>query len=124
MVAKFMALAFLLEGLITLYVPEGWIAGLLGSGNSLTIITAALLGVPAYTTSLTALPLISGLLTQGMNPAAALAFLVAGPVTTLPAMAAVWPLVAHRVFTLYVTFALAGAVFIGYIYSVSTTLIK
>jgi uncharacterized membrane protein YraQ (UPF0718 family) len=64
MVAKFMALAFLLEGLITLYVPEGWIAGILGSGNPLNIITAALLGVPAYTTSLSALPMISGLLNR------------------------------------------------------------
>jgi len=114
----------LLEGLITLYVPGQWITGLLGSGNPLTIITAALLGVPAYTTSLTALPMISGLLTQGMNPAAALAFLVAGPVTTLPAMAAVWPLVARRVFVLYVSLALAGAVLIGFIYSVMTVLIK
>ena len=85
MVGKFMALAFMLEGLITLYVPAKWISSALGSGNPLTIITAALLGVPAYTTSLTALPMISGLLNQGMNPAAALAFLVAGPVTTLPA---------------------------------------
>jgi hypothetical protein len=124
MVAKFMALAFLLEGLITLYVPEGWIAGILGSGNPLNIITAALLGVPAYTTSLSALPMISGLLNQGMNPAAALAFLVAGPVTTLPAMAAVWPLVVSRVFVLYVSFALAGAVLIGYIYSIVTALFK
>jgi uncharacterized membrane protein YraQ (UPF0718 family) len=124
MVGKFMALAFLLEGLITLYVPGQWITGLLGSGNPLTIITAALLGVPAYTTSLTALPMISGLLNQGMNPAAALAFLVAGPVTTLPAMAAVWPLVARRVFVLYVSLALAGAVLIGFIYSIMTAITK
>jgi uncharacterized membrane protein YraQ (UPF0718 family) len=59
-----------------------------------------------------------------MNPAAALAFLVAGPVTTLPAMAAVWPLVVSRVFVLYVSFALAGAVLIGYIYSIVTALFK
>jgi uncharacterized membrane protein YraQ (UPF0718 family) len=123
MVAKFMALAFLLEGLITLYVPEGWISAVLGSGNPLTIITAALLGVPAYTTSLTALPMISGLLNQGMNPAAALAFLVAGPVTTLPAMAAVWPLVVRRVFGLYVSFALVGAVLIGYLFSLAGALL-
>lgn len=117
MVTKFMALAFLLEGLITLYVPERWITGALGADNPLTIITAVLLGVPAYTTSLTALPMIGGLLNQGMNPAAALAFLIAGPITTLPAMAAVWPLVARRVFLLYVSFALAGAVLIGYTFS-------
>ena len=117
MVTKFMALAFLLEGLITLYVPQEWIAGLLGSSNPLTIVTAALLGVPAYTTSLTALPMISGLLNQGMNPAAALAFLVAGPVTTLPAMAAVWPLVVRRVFVLYIAFVLIGALLVGYIFN-------
>ncbi|UCD79962.1 MAG: permease [Desulfobacterales bacterium] len=122
MVGKFMALAFLLEGLITLYVPASWISGSLGSQSPLAILAAALLGVPAYTTSLTALPLISGLLTQGMNPAAAIAFLVAGPTTTLPAMAAVWPLVSRRVFVLYVSFSLVGAVLAGYFYSLVATL--
>ena len=122
MVAKFMALAFLLEGVITLYVPQRWISGALGSDNPLAIVTAALLGVPAYTTSLTALPMISGLLNQGMNPAAALAFLIAGPITTLPAMAAVWPLVVRRVFVLYVSFALGGAVMIGGIYRIISSL--
>jgi uncharacterized membrane protein YraQ (UPF0718 family) len=117
MVGKFMALAFVLEALITLYVPAGWISASLGSQSPLAIISAALLGIPAYTTSLTALPMISGLLNQGMNPAAAIAFLIAGPTTTLPAMAAVWPLVARRVFLLYVSFALAGAVLTGVWYS-------
>jgi uncharacterized membrane protein YraQ (UPF0718 family) len=120
MVGKFMALAFLLEGLITLYVPQEWISVALGRQNPLVIITAALLGVPTYTTSLTALPMISGLLTQGMNPAAALAFLVAGPTTTLPAMAAVWPLVARRVFAVYLSFALIGAILIGYLFNIAS----
>jgi uncharacterized protein len=122
MVGKFMALAFLLEGLITLYVPARWISGSLGAQSPLAILAAALLGVPAYTTSLTALPMIGGLLTQGMNPAAALAFLIAGPTTTLPAMAAVWPLVSRRVFVLYVSFSLLGAVMAGYAYSLVASL--
>jgi hypothetical protein len=117
MVGKFMALAFVLEALITLYVPANWISVSLGSQSPLAIISAALLGIPAYTTSLTALPMISGLLNQGMNPAAAIAFLIAGPTTTLPAMAAVWPLVARRVFVMYVSFALVGAVLTGVCYS-------
>ena len=53
-----------------------------------------------------------------MNPAAALAFLIAGPITTLPAMAAVWPLVTRSVFVLYVSFSLIGAVVAGYIYTI------
>lgn len=122
MVGKFMALAFLLEGLITLYVPASWISASLGAHSPLAILAAALLGVPVYTTSLTALPMIGGLLTQGMNPAAALAFLIAGPTTTLPAMAAVWPLVSRRVFVLYVSFSLVGAVLAGYAYSLVASL--
>ena len=115
MVIKFMALAFFLEALIILYVPVEWINSLIGQGNEWAILTAAILGVPTYTSNLSALPMVSGLLTQGMSPAAALAFLVAGPTTTLPAMAAVWTLVSKRVFTLYVFFALAGAILLGYL---------
>lgn len=117
MVAKFMALAFLLEALITLYVPSGWIAGLLGQQNQWAILMAALIGVPVYTTELTALPLMNGLLAQGMNPAAVLAFLIAGPTTTLPAMAAVWGLTTRRIFFLYIAFVLVGAIVFGYAYS-------
>ena len=117
MVVKFMALAYFIEALIVLYVPSQWITGLLGPQNPLAILTAAFVGVPVYTTNLTALPLVGGLLTQGMNPGAALAFLIAGPTTTLPAMAAVWGLVTGRVFILYVAFSLIGAIVLGYIYS-------
>ena len=78
---------------------------------------AALIGVPVYPSNLTILSMISGLLAQGMNPAAALAFLTAGPTTTLPTMAAVWGLTNRRVFVLYVSFSLVGALVLGYIYS-------
>ena len=115
MVIKFMALAFFLEALIILYIPAEWIVGIMGRDNDWAIITAALLGVPTYTSNLSALPMVSGLLVQGMSPAAALAFLIAGPTTTLPAMAAVWSLVTHRVFVLYVSFALVGAIVLGYL---------
>jgi uncharacterized membrane protein YraQ (UPF0718 family) len=116
LVVQFMALAYFLEAVIQLYIPEAWIAGALGRQNSYAILVAAFLGVPAYTSNLTALPLISGLLAQGMNPAAALAFLIAGPTTTLPAMSAVWGLVSKRVFSLYVAYALLGAIVLGYLY--------
>lgn len=115
MVIKFMALAFFLEAIIILYIPGEWITSIMGKENSWAIITAAFLGVPVYTSNLSALPMVSGLLTQGMSPAAALSFLIAGPTTTLPAMAAVWTMVTHRVFTLYVSFALFGAVILGYL---------
>lgn len=114
MVIKFMALAFFLEALIILYVPQEWITSIMGEDNSLAIFTATFLGIPVYTSNLSALPMVSGLLAQGMSPAAGLAFLIAGPTTTLPAMAAVWTLVKHRIFILYVSFSLVGAILLGY----------
>lgn len=123
MVAKFMALAFFLEALIILYIPSEWIAGLLGQQNQWAILMAALIGVPVYTTELTALPMVSGLLAQGMDPGAALAFLIAGPTTTLPAMAAVWGLTTRRVFFLYLSFVLVGAIVFGYLYDLAGRLI-
>jgi hypothetical protein len=116
LVVRFMLLAFVLEALIIRYVPAVWITNLLGQQNPLAIVFAALIGVPVYTSNLAALPMVSGLLAQGMNPAAGLAFLVAGPTTTLPAMTAVWQLASRRVFVLYVAFALVGAVIAGYMY--------
>ena len=114
MVIKFMALAFFLEALIILYVPQEWITSIMGKDNSWAIFTATVLGIPVYTSNLSALPMVSGLLAQGMSPAAGLAFLIAGPTTTLPAMAAVWTLVKHRIFILYVSFSLVGAMLLGY----------
>jgi hypothetical protein len=118
MVLKFMLLAFAIEALIHFYVPESWITAVMGGDNFWSVPLAALLGVPVYTSNLTALPLIGGLLNQGMSPGAALAFLIAGPTTTLPAMAAVWGLVSRRVFTVYVAISLVGAVFAGIAYQI------
>ncbi len=119
MVIKFMLLAWLIGALVKLYVPEEWIARILSADNSWSIVIAALLGVPVYTSNLAAMPLVGGLLTLGMHPAAALAFLIAGPMTTLPAMSAVWGLVNRKVFALYIGFALLGAVVLGYVYNIA-----
>src|SRR4030043_1305628 len=116
MVAKFMILAFFLEALIIFYIPSEVIIDLLGKNNPFAILTAALVGIPVYTSSIPALAMMGGLLAQGMAPAAALAFLIAGPTTTIPAMAAVWNIASRRVFVLYVMFTLVSAVVMGYLY--------
>ena len=115
MVSKFMILAFFLEALIVLYIPQNLIIGIMGKGNFLSVFWAALIGVPVYTSNLSALPMVGGLLQQGMNPGAALAFLISGPITTIPAMAAVKGLTTKKVFYLYVSFAFFGALVFGYL---------
>lgn len=109
-----MSLAFLLEALIVRFVPDRVIAGYLGPDGLFSVPLAALLGLPFYTTELAALGIVSGLLTEGMSPPAALTFLVGGGVTTLPAMAAVYGTVKPRIFALYLAFCAAGSLLAGY----------
>ena len=79
------------------YVPADWIAGALGGTSLGTIALAALIGVPAYLNGYTAVPLVDALLSQGMNPGAAMSFIIAGDVTCIPAAVAVWALVKPKV---------------------------
>jgi uncharacterized protein len=111
---RWLLVAFALEALILAHVPQEAIAGTLGGQNSLAVPLAALVGLPLYMTEVAALPIVSGLLQSGMSPGAALAFLIAGPATTVPAMVAVWSLVRPRVFALYVGVALIGAMALGF----------
>ncbi len=107
--AKWLTLAFLLESLMLAYVPADLVARALGGGGLMPIVTATLVGVPAYLNGYAALPLVGGLVEQGMAPGAGLAFLVAGGVTSLPAAIAVWALVKRPVFALYIGLALIGS---------------
>lgn len=122
MVAKFMIIAFALEAVIQLYVPQSAIVALLGVGNPLAVGLAALVGIPIYTTNIAAIPLVGGLLEGGMMPGAALAFLIAGPATTIPAMSAVYGIAKPRVFAVYVAITLVGAVVISYAYQLFSIL--
>jgi len=113
---KWLTLAFLLESLMLAYVPANLIASVLGGDGLTPMLTATLVGVPAYLNGYAALPLVSGLIEQGMAPGAGLAFLVAGGVTSLPAAIAVFALVKRPVFLLYVVFALMGSTASGLLY--------
>ncbi len=110
---KWLLLAYLLEAVMIRWVPADWIGGALGGDGPGTILLAAVLGAPAYLNGYAAAPLAAGLIEQGMNPGAAMSFLIAGGVTCIPAAVAVYSLVRLRVFAAYIGFATFGAVLAG-----------
>lgn len=113
---KWLTLAFVLESLMLAYVPAEWTTQALGGEGLVPIATATIVGVPAYLNGYAALPLVSGLISQGMLPGAGMAFLVAGGVTCIPAAIAVFALVKRPVFALYISFALTGSFASGLLY--------
>ena len=116
-VGKFMIIAYFIEALIILYVPETVVISLLGKSDGLSIVLSTLFGLPFYTTNLAALGILGGLLEKGMVPGAALAFLISGPTTTLPAMSAVFGIAKPKVFIFYLGVALFGAVIFGALFA-------
>ncbi|MGB7316685.1 MAG: permease [Planktotalea sp.] len=120
--AKWLTLAFTLESLMLAWLPADLVARSLGGTGLAPIAIATLVGVPAYLNGYAALPLVGGLMGQGMAPGAGLAFLVAGGVSSLPAAIAVWALVKRQVFMLYLGIALVGSFASGLLFQLWSTL--
>lgn len=110
---KWLLLAYVIEAVMIRWIPADMIASVLGGDGIGTIFLAALVGAPAYLNGYAAAPLAAGLIEQGMNPGAAMSFMLAGGVTCIPAAVAVWSLVRARIFAGYIAFATLGSVIAG-----------
>jgi uncharacterized membrane protein YraQ (UPF0718 family) len=113
---KWMTLAFLIESLMIAYIPAASVAQWVGMDNAMAIPLSSIIGIPAYMNGYAAIPLISGLMELGMAPGAALSFVTAGAVSSIPAAMAVYALVKRSVFVLYIMIGVAGSLVAGYLY--------
>lgn len=113
---KWLAFAYTVEALLVTYIPASLIANLVGGKGIVPIATAALVGMPAYLNGYVAPALLSGFVEQGMSLGAAMAFMVSGAVSSIPAMAAVWSLVNRSVFVAYLSLGLLGAIISGLVF--------
>ena len=114
--AKWLALAYVLESILVTYIPASFVSKFVGGDGVVSIFTAALVGMPAYLNGYVAPPLVAGLMEQGMSAGSALAFLVAGAVSCIPAMAGVWAIVNRSTFSLYLILGVIGAILSGIIF--------
>ena len=110
---KWLTLAFLIESLMVTYIPADQVGRWLGGGEWWTIPAAVMVGVPAYLNGFAAIPTIDGLMDLGMAPGPAMAFMIAGGVTSIPAAMAVWALVKRATFLWYIVLGLAGSLLAG-----------
>lgn len=110
-------LALVAMALVVRYVPTSLVSSLLGADGVAAIPLAAALGTPLYLNGVAAIPVVQGLLAQGMLPAAGVTFLLAGATTTVPAMVAVRSVVNGRVFAFYLGVAFLGSILVGLLVS-------
>lgn len=110
---KWLSLAYLIESLMIVYVPATLIASMVGGEGVQPIIVSALVGAPAYLNGYAAPAIVSTLMEQGMGAGSAMSFMVAGGITSIPAMTAVYALVKKRLFFTYLSLGITGSIISG-----------
>ncbi len=114
LMAVWLFAAFVAEFFLKRYVPDAWVASLVGGDSLLAVPIATVVGAPIYLDGYAALPLVRGLIDAGMGSGAALAFLVAGGIVSAWAVIPVCALVRLPVFALYILLAVLGSALAGW----------
>ncbi|MFC1553624.1 permease [candidate division KSB1 bacterium] len=100
------------EGLI----PASWISGLVG-GNSISAnLYASVIGSLMYFATLTEVPILQGLIGNGMGKGPALALLLAGPALSLPNMLVIRSIIGTKKTLVFVLLVVIMAALSGYIF--------
>ena len=100
------------EGLI----PSAWISLSVGGNGLGANLFAAVTGALMYFATLTEIPILQGLLSNGMGSGPALALLLAGPALSLPSMLVLNSIIGPRMTATYVLLVVVMATISGWIY--------
>lgn len=112
-VGIWVGLALVLEALIHVFVPINWVTTLVGREGPLSIAAAALVALPLPAHQIPIVPILAGLQAKGIAVGADIAFLMAGPVTSIPATVALWAIFKPRVVVTFIAVGLAGSSLLG-----------
>lgn len=121
LVLTWLTVAFVAEYFLRAYLPPGLLAGYVGQDNAWAVPLAASIGAPIYLDGYAALPLVRGLMDKGMADGAAMAFLIAGGVTSAWAAIPVFALVRTPVFLFYILMAVVSSMLAGWAYGVAVS---
>jgi uncharacterized membrane protein YraQ (UPF0718 family) len=100
------------EGLI----PSEWISGWVGGNSIVANLFASVMGAFMYFATLTEVPILQGLIGNGMGKGPALALLLAGPALSLPNMLVIRSVMGTQKTVAFVTLVIVMATVTGVIY--------
>lgn len=112
-IGQYLLLAIALEGLMVTLIPIAWVKILVGSQSIGSLLLAAIIGLPLPTSQIPIIPILSGLLHMGIDPGAGLTLLLAGPVTSFPAIVALAAMFHKRLLAAFLMLGLGLSVLMG-----------
>ena len=102
--------------LINFFVPTEIIIGLFSAKNVYSVPLAALIGLPLYVTTESAVPLIKAVMDSGASGGAMMAFMITGQATSAWVIGGLATFMKSRVLGLYIAYVLIGGIVLGYLY--------
>ena len=112
----YLTIGVIIGAVIELYVPRGLVAAAFRAGRIQSILAGALLGIPLSPCGGSAIPIVSGMISNGMGKGTALAFFIVGPATRPAPLAAMATLFLPLFLAAYCLFLIVSAVLMGLVY--------
>ncbi len=99
------------------WIPEAWVAAVLGSNNPFGVVLATLIGVPMYADIFGTIPIAEALLGKGALLGSILAFMMAVTTLSLPSMIMLRKAVKPKLLALFIAICTAGIIVAGYLFN-------
>ena len=99
------------------WIPEEWIATVLGSRNPFGVVLATLIGIPMYADIFGTIPIAEALLAKGALLGSILAFMMAVTTLSLPSMIMLRKAVKPKLLALFIAICAVGIIIVGYFFN-------
>ena len=99
------------------WIPESWIAAVLGSNNPFGVVLATLIGVPMYADIFGTIPIAEALLGKGALLGTILAFMMAVTTLSLPSMIMLRKAIKPKLLALFIAICTLGIILVGYLFN-------
>jgi HflK protein len=112
-IAHWLVLGIVVAALVMVLVPPSIIERYLG-GGVVTMLVMLVIAIPIYTCASASTPIAAALILKGLDPGAALVFLLAGPATNIGAVIVLLKFLGRRVVAIYLGSIAAVSLLAGY----------
>lgn len=99
------------------YVPDDYLAGLLGKGHWYSIPLAIAIGIPLYSNAAGIIPIVSVLISKGVSLGTALAFMMSVIGLSLPEIIILKKVLKWQLIAIFVGVVATGIIIVGYIFN-------
>jgi uncharacterized membrane protein YraQ (UPF0718 family) len=113
-VGKWFIVGILIAGIIAAVVPDVFLTSI-SKNHLVAMVIAMAAGVPMYVCATASTPIAAALILKGLNPGAALVFLLLGPATNIATMSMVFGLLGRRSLFIYLGSMIGCSMLMGFV---------